>query len=150
MKKFLSMTMIAALLLLFVSACDEEGETITIDSSQPQGEFTVQESGTFVMDNAPTSGSVELGTDETGKQFLHLGSDFQTNVATGTVAIYLSTSDTFTPDPGNGNPELQLVGSINENGEAYLAVSPMAASKFTHVIAWCTSASVQFGNAALQ
>jgi hypothetical protein len=146
MFKKLSIILLSA---AFVMGCSDDEETITIDSSQPQGDFSVQLSGMFVEDNAPSSGTVEIGTDNTGTQFLHLGSNFETAVATGTVAVFLSTSDTYTADPGSGNPDLQLIGSVSVNGEAYFKIEPVAAAKFTHVILWCTSVGVQFGNAEL-
>ena len=91
-----------------------------------------------------------LGTDETGTQFLKFGSDFTTTFATGTVTVYLSTSQVFVPDPGNGNPNLRLLGAVSAAGENFFKLSPAAASKFTHVILWCGSASVPFGYAPLQ
>jgi len=156
MKKVLKLFVASALLMTGFASCDDDDDddapqvqTVTIDSSMPQGAFTPTVSGTFVDDNAPTSGQVQIGTDEAGTQFLRLGSDFTTNVATGTVAIYLSTSDTFTADPPNGNPDLQLVGNITTNGEHFFILDPLYSDSFTHVIAWCTSVSVQFGNAQI-
>lgn len=147
MLKKISIILLAA---AFIIGCSDDEETITIDSSQPQGDFNVQLSGTFAGDNGTTSrGTVEIGTDNTSTQFLRLGSNFETAVATGTVAVYLSTSDTYTADPMSGNPDLQLIGSVSVNGEAFFKVKPVAAAKFTHVILWCTSVGVQFGNAEL-
>ncbi len=138
-----------AFLALF-SACTKEKEII-IDSSQPQGNFTVAKSGNFVEQNATGSkGAAQLGTDANGTQFLKFGSDFSTNFATGTVTVYLSTSMTFTPDPGNGNPSLRLVGPVSKAGENYFKLDPKADAKFTHVILWCGSANVPFGYAQLQ
>ena len=77
------------------------------------------------------------------------GSNFTTNLATGTVVVYLSTSDTYTADPGSGNPDLLLTGYVSENGEHYFRLDPSADAKFTHVILYCASAGVQFGNAPL-
>ncbi|MEQ8927274.1 MAG: DM13 domain-containing protein [Fulvivirga sp.] len=139
-----------ALSVAFVGCSDDDSETITIDSSQPTGNLTVQQTGSFVAEGGTnSSGTVDIGTDTQGVQFLRLGSDFETAVATGTVAVYLSTSVVYTPDPMNGNPDLRLVGSVNENGEAFFKLEPTAESKFTHVILWCTSVGVQFGNAEL-
>lgn len=147
-----------ALLLLSLSftavSCDKEEDvdpiTVTIDSSQPQGDFTVTRMGTFTAQNdAPTAGTAEFGTDAEGTNFLRFGSDFTTQLATGTVSVYLSTSDTFTADPGNGNPDLKLVGSISANGAQAFKLNAAPAATFTHVILWCNTASVPFGNAAL-
>lgn len=149
MKNTLRLFAHAILILAIVSCSDDDTAPVVVDGSLPQGTFTATVNGTFVMDNAPTSGGVQIGTDSEGTQFLRLADDFSTNVATGTVAIYLSTSDTFTADPGNGNPDLQLVGNITTNGEHFFELNPEYDSRFTHVIAWCTSVSVQFGNAAI-
>lgn len=136
-------------LLVGMASCDK-AEDVIIDSSLPQGTFTVAKRGTIVEQNATGSkGAVELGTDGENAQFLKFGSDFATNLGTGTVTVYLSTSDTFTPDPANGNPDIRLVGFVTKNGEQYFKLSPNAEAKFTHVILWCGSANVPFGNAAI-
>ncbi|MCB0544464.1 MAG: DM13 domain-containing protein [Saprospiraceae bacterium] len=135
---------------LAFTACEKEKEVI-IDPTQPQGAFTAAESGSFVEQNATgTKGTAQLGTDEDGKQFLRFSSDFTTNLATGTVTVYLSTSDTYTADPANGNPDLRLIGPVSKAGENYFLLDPAAASKFNYVILWCASANIPFGYAALQ
>ncbi|MFM9950988.1 MAG: DM13 domain-containing protein [Saprospiraceae bacterium] len=132
------------------TSCEKEVEVI-VDPNLPQGAFTVAKSGAFVEQNGTGSkGAAQLGTDEDGVQFLKFGGDFNTNFATGTVSVYLSTSMTFTPDPANGNPELRLVGPVSKAGENYFRLAPAAATKFTHVILWCGSANVPFGYARLQ
>ncbi len=131
------------------TACEDEDPTI-IDSSLPQGSLTVSKTGNFVAENGTGSmGVVNLGTDRDGTQFLQFGSNFTTNFATGTVTVYLSTSAVFTPDPANGNPNLRLVGPVNKAGENFFKLDPAADNKFTHVILWCASANVPFGNAAI-
>ncbi len=136
--------------LTVFTACEKEVEVI-VDSTQPRGAFTPSKNGTFVEQNGTGSkGAVQLGTDADGVQFLKFGSDFSTNFATGTVTVYLSTSMTFTPDPGNGNPELRLIGPVSKAGENYFKLDPAAAVKFTHVILWCGSANIPFGYAQLQ
>lgn len=133
-------------------ACDDDDDNTTvIDSSQPQGQFTATKNGTFVEQNATGSkGQVQLGTDGEGVQFLRFGSDFNTSFATGTVTVYLSTSQNFVPDPAAGNPDLRLLGPVTQAGENYFKLSPEAEAKFTHVILWCASANVPFGYAPLQ
>ncbi len=139
---------LGVVLLMGVTSCKKAIEPE--NNSEPNGTFTATTTGTFTDQNdAGSAGTVSLGTDEEGFQFVEFGSDFTTNTATGTVTIYLSTSDTFTADPGNGNPDLFLVGGIKEGGAQYLKVDPTAASKYNHVILWCGSASVPFGYAPL-
>jgi hypothetical protein len=149
MKKIPLFAFAIALLLLF--ACNDESEEVIIDSSLPQGQFSAQRSGNFMEQNSTGStGMAEVGTDEDNTSFLRFGNSFSTNFATGTVTVYLSTSMTFTPDPGNGNPDLRLVGPVSKAGENFFKLDPAPAAKFTHVILWCGSANVPFGYAALQ
>lgn len=155
MKKTIYTFAIIALTATAFTSCSSddsvEPETITIDTAQPNGTFTSSAIGDFVEENGSGSdGSASLGTDTDGTQFIEFSSDFTTNFATGTVTVYLSTSDTYTADPGNGNPDLLLVGPVKSGGSSYLKVDPTAASKFTHVILWCGSANVPFGNAELK
>lgn len=150
----------SSLLLVFLSftftatmtSCGEDTETIVnVDSSQPNGTFTASKSGTLTAQNGtPTEGTVEVGIDEDGSSFLRLGNDFMTGLGTGTVSIYFSTSDTFTPDPANGNPDLILVGVVTKNGETFYKLENQLPSNFTHLILWCGTANIPFGNAPLQ
>ena len=137
---------------IFISSCNKNDENIqTIDSSQPVGAFTASRSGTFVAQNGtPSAGTASLGTDEDGTNFLRFGSDFVTELGTGTVTIYLSTSDTFMADPGNGNPDLRLVGIVDSNGESFYKFNSSVDAKFSHVILWCGSANIPFGYAELK
>ncbi len=130
---------------------DVKPETTTVDSSKPSGVFTSNKSGVFTPENStPTMGTAELGVDAEGTSFLHFTPNFTTETATGSVAAYLSTSATFMPDPSNGNPDLKLVGTVLTNGEHYFKLDKAPDAKFTHVILWCTTASIPFGNASLQ
>lgn len=137
---------------LLLSNCNNNDENIqTIDSSQPVGELTVLRSGSFTAQNGtPTAGMAFLGTDEEGTYFLRLGSGFTTELGTGTVTAFLSTSDTYMADPPNGNPDLQLIGVVDESGESFYKLDSAVPAKFTHVIIWCASAGIPFGYAPLQ
>lgn len=141
-------TILLMVMVVFAtSSCKKEE---VIDPTVPNGDFTASKSGTFVEENGSgTTGMAELGTDEDGTEFLHFASGFATNLATGTVVVYLSTSETYAADPGNGNPDLRLVGYIDSDGEQYFRLDPAADSKFTHVILWCASAGISFGYAPL-
>ncbi|MDX1907118.1 MAG: DM13 domain-containing protein [Bacteroidia bacterium] len=139
--------MMSLVALVMFSACTEE---VIIDSSLPQGTFSVARSGSFVEQNSTGStGMAQLGTDEDGVQFVKFGTSFSTNFATGTVTVYLSKSQTYMADPANGNPSLRLVGITQKGGEQYFKVDPAVGSEFTHVILWCASAGVPFGYAPL-
>lgn len=136
------------LALGFLASCAED---VIIDPTLPQGEFTVTRSGNLVDQNgAGSMGVTEIGTDEEGTQFLRLGNNFTTKFSTGTVTVYLSTSETYVADPGNGNPALRLLGVTSAAGEQYFRIAPAAGNNFTHVIIWCASAGIPFGNARLQ
>ncbi|PHN06900.1 DM13 domain-containing protein [Flavilitoribacter nigricans] len=133
------------------TACEKDGDTQIIDSSQPVGAFMTDRSGDFIAQNGtPTTGMAAVGTDEDGNTFLRFNNEFTTELGTGTVSVYLSTSDEFKPDPGNGNPDLRLIGAVSQNGENYFRVSSSVASQFSHVILWCGSANIPFGYAPLQ
>ena len=132
------------------TSCEKEVEVI-VDPTLPQGTFTASKNGTFTEQNATGSkGAAQLGTDEKGTQFLKFGSDFNSNFGTGTLTVYLSTSQTFTADPGNGNPNLRLIGPVTKAGENYFVLNPVADGKFTHVILWCGSANIPFGYAEIK
>jgi hypothetical protein len=146
----LNFFLIAISALVTFTACTKE-TTVIVDSSKPNGTFTASKSGTFTAQNGTGSkGAVQLGKDVDGVQFLKFGADFGTSFATGTVTVYLSTSMTFTPSPGTGNPDLRLIGPVAKAGENNFRLDPQADAKFTHVILWCASANVPFGFAKLQ
>lgn len=122
-----------------------------VDATKPSGTFTVSKKGTLTAQNGtPTKGMVEIGKDATGATFLHLGSDFVTQLATGTATIYLSKTATFTASPSTGNPDLKLIGIVTENGEAYYKLNTAAPAGLDYVIVWCGSASIPFGNGMLK
>ncbi|MBB6327403.1 hypothetical protein FHS59_003046 [Algoriphagus iocasae] len=132
-------------------ACSDDTDPVIIDPTIPQGTFDVQRMGNFTDQNgAGSTGSASLGVDSEGSQFLQFGSNFNTALATGTVTVFLSTSDTFTPDPANGNPELLALGVVRMSGTNYFLIPSGAnTSKYSHVILWCGSVGIPFGNAPL-
>jgi len=143
--------MLFALSLTITSCGDDDAMTVTIDSSTPNGTLTVERSGTLTAENGtPTAGTVEYGQDDDGTYFVRLADNFTTELGTGTVSAYLSTSNTFTADPMNGNPDLQLIGSTQKNGEQFFKLDGAVSSDFTHLILWCNTASIPFGNSPLQ
>jgi hypothetical protein len=148
MKKIFFATLLAATTLLF--ACSKDGDTVTIDSSLPDGAFTATRAGAFTAQNStPTAGTAELGTDAKGMSFLRFLPNFTTQLATGTVTVYFSTSASFVANPAAGNPDLRLVGIVGKNGEMYFKLNAPIPANFTHVILWCGTASIPFGNARL-
>jgi hypothetical protein len=149
-KQALFFSLLLLLSLNFV-ACEKDGDTRIIDSSLPVGTFSVERSGDFVAQNGtPTDGMAAIGIDEDNNTFLRFNDAFTTELGTGTVSVYLSTSEEFVADPGNGNPDLRLIGAVGQNGENYFRISDSVASQFSHVILWCGSANIPFGYAPLQ
>jgi hypothetical protein len=140
------------LAVVIFAACSDDTDPIIIDSTLPNGTLSVQRSGTFTDQNgAGSTGTATIGTDTQGTVFLAFNNAFRTALATGTVTVYLSTSDTFTPDPGNGNPNLLLVGPVRNAGENFFRIpSGTDLGKYSHVILWCGSVGIPFGNARLQ
>jgi hypothetical protein len=126
-------------------------EEVTVDSTQPVGAFTAKTTGALTAQNGtPTKGTASIGTDTKSTYFVKLGSDFTTELGTGTATLYLSTSATYKASPGTGNPDLKLVGVIAKNGEQNFKLTAAPDAKFTYVIVWCGSAAIPFGNAQLK
>lgn len=148
MKKILILFYVAFLGLV---SCSDDNDPITIDPTHPTGTLSITRSGSFVDQNAAGSmGTASLGTDTEGKEFLQFSPNFNTALATGTVTVYLSTSDTFMADPANGNPDLLIVGPVRMAGENFFAIpTGVSTAKYTHVLLWCGSVGIPFGNAAL-
>lgn len=149
MKKIFVLFYVAFLGLV---SCSDDPEPITIDPTKPTGALNVLRSGNFMdLNGAGSTGVASLGTDTQGKEFLQFNQAFTTALATGTVTVFLSTSDTFMADPGNGNPDLLALGPVRMAGENFFAIpSGASTAKYTHVILWCGSVGIPFGNAELQ
>ena len=151
MKNLLILLMLSTSLGFITSACDDDEETTIINEDEPTGTFRVQRSGDFVAQNGtPTQGDAEIGTDDDGEQFIRFGSNFRTELATGTVTIYLSKGQTIQFDPANGNPNIRAIGIVANNGEDFFRVQNSVGNDFTHVVLWCASAGIPFGYAPLQ
>lgn len=146
------LTILFYLVFLGFGACSDDTDPVIIDPTKPTGDLSVSRSGTFIdQNNAGSMGIAKLGTDAEGKEFLMFDSGFNTALATGTVTVFLSTSDTFMPDPMNGNPNLLAVGPVRSSGENFFPIpSGSSTAQYTHVILWCGSVGVPFGNAPLQ
>ena len=142
--------LLSFIMVSFMSSCTKDAVEVIVDTSLPQGTFTSAKSGSIVEQNGTASkGAVTLGTDAKGTQFVKFGSDFSTVLATGTVTVYLSTSDMFKASPSTGNPDLRLIGQVSKNGEQYFKLDPKADAKFSHIILWCGTAAIPFGHSKL-
>ena len=139
------------LLTIAAVACSKDEKEVVIDSSMPQDGFNVEKTGTIVAESDTGSkGTIDLGVDGKGTNFIHFGSDFETVLATGTLTLFLSTSDTYTADPMKGNPDLMQIGPVLANGEQYFKINGDVPAKFGYVILWCESAQIPFGYAELK
>jgi hypothetical protein len=148
MKKGFLLSMLFALVAL--TSCTKTEEVI-VDTAVPVGAFTATKTGALTAQNStPTKGTASIGTDTKGTSFVKLGSDFTTELGTGTATLYLSTSATYKASPGTGNPDLKLVGIIGKNGEQNFKLAAAPDAKFSYVIVWCGSAAIPFGNAMLK
>ncbi|MDC6363812.1 MULTISPECIES: DM13 domain-containing protein [Flavobacteriaceae] len=153
-RKFALLTSIFSVFAFVLVGCsddDSDSEIITVDTALPVGDFEVDRQGDLVAESGtPTQGTVQLGTDSEGTDFLRFSNDFTTELGTGTVAIFFSTSSVYNADPANGNPDLKLIGNVESNGEMFVKLNEGPEAKFTHVILWCATANIPFGNAELQ
>ena len=148
MKKGFFFSMLFAVVAL--ASCTKTNE-VTVDSAVPIGAFAATKSGALTaQNNTPTKGTASIGTDTKGTSFVKLGSDFTTELGTGTATLYLSTSATYKASPSTGNPDLKLVGVISKNGEQNFKLAAAPDAKFAYVIVWCGSAAIPFGNALLK
>ncbi len=140
------------LFVISLVACSEEENPILIDTSLPNGALTIQRSGPFMDQNgAGSTGTASLGKDGQDKQFLVFDQAFNTALGTGTVTVFLSKSEVFVPDPANGNPNLLLLGPVRSAGENFFKIPDGTnLSAYSHVILWCGSVGIPFGNARLQ
>lgn len=130
---------------------DPEPETVieTVDSSQPMGETSTTKMGVLVEENdTGTKGTAKIIKDADGIYFLELGSDFETNLGTGTVSVFLAKSAVFKTGMPDGSQ--MAVGTIAKNGLTYFKLSSAPDAAFTHVILWCSTAGIPFGNAELK
>ena len=146
MKK--SLFFIALLAISGLTNCKEDAVTPTTTpttSDQPVGAFTAQRAGSLVAQNGtPTQGTVQLGTDTKGTSFLKLGSNFKSDYHTGTVTLYASKGATYAAST------VQLISAVGKDGEQYFKLSAALSSDYTHLIVWCGSAKIPFGNAELK
>ena len=151
-RKFVKLTSIISVFAFALIGCsDDDVETITIDTAAPAGTFQVARQGNLTAESGtPTQGVVQIGSDSNGTDFVRFSDDFTTELGTGTVGIFLSTSSVYTPDPANGNPDLKLIGNVAGNGEMFIRLDAAPEAKYTHIILWCATANIPFGNAELQ
>lgn len=149
MKKIILLFYVAFLGLV---SCSDDSDPVTIDPTRPTGALNVLRMGSFMdQNNSGSTGTAGIGTDSQGKEFLQFNQAFNTKLGTGTVTVFLSTSDTFVASPSTGSPNLFALGPVRAAGENFFAIpAGTSTAKYTHVILWCGAVGIPFGNAQLR
>ncbi len=137
---------------LAIASCDS-GSMKDADQMKPAdpvavtGDITVLKTGTLTAQSSTnTKGMVQLVKDKDGKNYVRLTEDFTTKFSTGTVTVYLSTSDKLQL---GSSGSFQLVSIVGKAGEHFFPLSAVPDAKFTHGIIWCGAAAIPFGFAPL-
>ena len=148
MKTYLKL-LYSVFLITFLSSCGDSGEDPMApdDNTMVMGQVDVLRSGTLTAQSSTnTMGMVAIVKDKDGKHFVRLSENFTTKFSTGTVTVYLATSQTLNL---NSSGTFQLVSIVGKPGEQFFALPGLPDSKFTHAIIWCGAAAIPFGFAKL-
>jgi hypothetical protein len=148
MKSLFKHSLILFLSVSLVSCGDKDGDPMAPDDNvMVVGQIDVLKSGTLsAQSSTNTQGMVSLVKDASGKYFVQLSDTFTTKFSTGTVTVYLATSQTLNP---NSASTYQLVSIVGKPGEQFFALPRLPDAKLTHAIIWCGAAAIPFGFAKL-
>ncbi|HCD86948.1 MAG TPA: hypothetical protein DEQ87_04805 [Algoriphagus sp.] len=147
MKTFIQLLAISFLTFMLSCSSDSMEPIIPDDSNQVSENFAVLKTGTLTPQSSTnTRGMVQLVRDEDNKFFIRLSDDFTTKFSTGTVTVYLSTSQSLNL---NNTSTYQLVSIVGKSGEHFFSLPGMPDEKFTHGIIWCGAAGIPFGFAPM-
>jgi hypothetical protein len=140
--------LVALLPILLFSCGENEGNpTAPDDNGAVMGQIEVLKTGNLTAQSSTnTKGSVSLVKDKDGKFFIQLSDTFTTKFSTGTVTVYLSTSQNLSLA---NSASFQLVSIVGKPGEQFFSLPGQPDSKFTHAIIWCGAAAIPFGFAPL-
>ncbi len=133
---------------------DDPASTSTVtNNSGPIAPTTTLRNGTLVAENAtPTAGSASIIRDANSDEWVSLGSNFTSTFATGTVTVYLAKSAARIGDqrtlPPPPVPNVLAVGFVSSNGTKFLKITGSSAT-FSHIVLYCETAEINFGNAPL-
>jgi hypothetical protein len=137
---------------IMLASCDSESmkdadKMKPVDNVAVTGPITVVKTGSLTAQSSTnTLGMVQLVTNQDGKFFVRLTENFTTKFSTGTVTVYLSTSDKLQLSTSG---TFQLVSIVGKAGEHFFPLTAAPDSKFTHGIIWCGAAAIPFGFAPL-
>jgi len=150
--KNISKLALSLLVAIGLASCDS-GSMKDADTMKPAdevavaGPVTILKTGTLTAQSSTnTKGMVQVVTNAEGKYFVRLTEDFTTKFSTGTVTVYLSTSDRLQL---NTSGSFQLVSIVGKAGEHFFPLTGAPDTKFTHGIIWCGAAAIPFGFAPL-
>lgn len=149
MKNYQLWTLLAAFTLSITSCDDQDGSPDAPDDNEiVMGQVDVIKSGSLTAQSSTnTKGNVAIVKDKDGKHFVRLSENFTTKFSTGTVTVYLATSQTLNLESSSS---FQLVSIVGKPGEQFFSLSALPDAKFTHAIIWCGAAAIPFGFARLE
>lgn len=149
MKNYQLWTLLAAFTLSLVSCTEEDGSPdAPDDNAMVMGQVDVLRSGNLTAQSSTnTQGNVAIVKDKDGKHFVRLSENFTTKFSTGTVTVYLATSQTLNLESPSS---FQLVSIVGKPGEQFFSLSGLPDARFTHTIIWCGAAAIPFGFARLE
>ncbi len=133
---------------ILLSSCDsgsmkDADQMKPVDEVEVVGPVTVIKTGTLTPQSSTnTKGMVQVVNNEEGKFFIRLTEDFTTKFSTGTVTVYLSTSELLDL---SSSGSFQLISIVGKSGEHFFPLTSAPDSKFTHGIIWCGAAAIPFG-----
>jgi hypothetical protein len=153
MKKCILPIVVAAVLVIGGCKKDDPAPAQTIINNGPVPPTTTLRTGTLVAENAtPTAGMVSIVRDANNEEWISFASNFTSTFATGTVAVYLAKSNarigsqrTLPPPPV---PNILSVGFVSMNGAQAIKI-PGSSTGFSHVVLYCETAEINFGNAPM-
>lgn len=148
MKKYLNLASFVIALFVLVGCDKSEGNPIAPDdNTMVMGQLDVIKSGNLTAQSSTnTKGTVSIVKDKEGKYFIGLSENFTTKFSTGTVTVYLASSQTLNL---NSSGSFQLVSIVGKPGEQFFNLPGLPDPKFTHAIIWCGAAGIPFGFAPL-
>ena len=151
--KLSAVAFLFAVVLFTGCSKDDPAPVAVVNNAGPVAPTTALRSGTLVAENAtPTMGSVSIIRDANNDEWVSLGANFTSTFATGTVTAYLAKSAARIGDqrtlPPPPVPNVLAVGFVSANGAKFLKITGASAT-FSHVVLYCETAEVNFGNAPL-
>jgi hypothetical protein len=121
-------------------------------NTAPPAQATVFRTGIFSGQNGyVTSGGVDVLRDSTtGNEFVRTKNDFRVSGGAGTITMWL-TNQTGAMNLNSTTAKIE-VGAITSgfSGMYTFSIPTPGSSAFTHIVAFCQIARINFGSAALQ